>query len=117
LLGINGTLDLSGASALNPINFDLGTMADATNSGLLGTWNPNADALWAGFVTTTGGITNFAANLFSIDTSGFQNTLNGNFSIAQNGNNLDLVYTVVPEPRAALLGGLGLLALLRRRRN
>ena len=65
----------------------------------------------------TGGITNFAANLFNIDITGFQNTHNGNFSITQNGNNLDLVYTAVPEPRAALLGGLGLLVLLRRRRH
>jgi autotransporter-associated beta strand protein len=116
LLAITGNLDLTGASISNPINFDLVTMEDAANSGLLGTWNPNANALWAGFVTTTGGITNFAANLFNIDITGFQNTLNGSFSIAQNGNNLDLVYTAVPEPRAALLGGLGLLALLRRRR-
>jgi len=31
-------------------------------------------------------------------------------------DNVSLVYTPIPEPRAALLGGLGLLALLRRRR-
>ena len=30
---------------------------------------------------------------------------------------LNAVIVAVPEPRAALLGGLGLLALLRRRRN
>ncbi len=33
-----------------------------------------------------------------------------------NSQTIGLTYTVVPEPRAALLGGLGLLCLLRRRR-
>ena len=33
------------------------------------------------------------------------------------GNNYKANYTVVPEPSAALLGGLGVLALLRRRRD
>ncbi|MFN7342229.1 MAG: hypothetical protein ACK5TA_02720, partial [bacterium] len=70
------------------------------------------------FVTTTEGITGFSASLFDIDTSGFQNSLNlnGSFSITQNVNNLDLVYTVIPEPRAVLICGLGLLLLLLRRR-
>jgi fibronectin-binding autotransporter adhesin len=117
LLSITGTLDLTGASNMNQINFDLITMANATTSGSLGTWDPDASAIWSGFVTTTGGITGFAANLFNIDSTDFNNTINGSFSITQNGNNLDLIYTAVPEPRAAFLGGLGLLALLRRRRN
>jgi fibronectin-binding autotransporter adhesin len=38
------------------------------------------------------------------------------FSLYQSGNNIYLNYSAVPEPRAALLGGLGLLMLLRRRR-
>lgn len=38
-----------------------------------------------------------------------------NFRLFQDGNNVYLNYAV-PEPRAALLGGLGLLILLRRRR-
>jgi uncharacterized protein (TIGR03382 family) len=31
-------------------------------------------------------------------------------------NNVDVTFTAVPEPSTALLGGLGVLALLRRRR-
>ncbi len=116
LLAITGSLDLSGASVGNPISFDLITMANAINSGLLAAWDPDTSATWSGFVTTTGGITSYAANLFDIDTTGFQNPLNGSFSVARNGNNLDLVYTAIPEPTAALLGGLGVLLLLRRRR-
>jgi autotransporter-associated beta strand protein len=41
----------------------------------------------------------------------------GAFTWNQSGNDVYLVYTAVPEPHAALLGGLGLLMLLRRRRN
>jgi len=51
-------------------------------------------------------------------------TLNSNSRIVYQSQNTgvygtvsDLQFTVVPEPRAALLGGMGLLALLRRRRN
>ena len=33
------------------------------------------------------------------------------------GNDIALMAVAIPEPRAALLGGLGLLALLRRRRG
>jgi len=59
-------------------------------------------------VTTTG----FTfAEITGYDTDGYT----ANFS--QNGNNYDLSFTIIPEPRAALLGGLGLLFLLRRRRN
>lgn len=35
----------------------------------------------------------------------------------QGGSNYNATFTVVPEPSAALLGGLGMLFLLRRRRN
>ena len=37
-------------------------------------------------------------------------------SIGGDNTGIYLTHTVVPEPRAALLGGLGLLMLLRRRR-
>ena len=119
LLSITGTLDLTGASSSSPIVLDLVSMLNATDPGLLAIWNKDANATWAGFVTTTGGITGFAADKFAFDTTQFLNTLNGTFSVSQNGNNLDLNYMtnyVIPEPRAALLGGLGLLLLLRRRR-
>jgi len=41
---------------------------------------------------------------------------NASFSLFQDGNNIFLNYQAIPEPSTALLGGLGLLALLRRRR-
>ncbi|OYV03831.1 MAG: hypothetical protein CFE26_20090, partial [Verrucomicrobiales bacterium VVV1] len=116
-LGINGDLDLSGVTSGDPFTLALVSMSDSTTSGLLGSWNANANATWSGFVTTTGSITGFAGDKFLVDTTNFQNTLNGSFSVVLNGSNLDLVYTAVPEPGAALLGGLGLLMLLRRRRR
>jgi len=115
LLSIDGTLNLTNASISNPITIGLITMEDADSSGLLAIWDPNVDSVWSSFITTDG-IIDFAANLFAFDLSGFQNTLNGTFSVVQNGDNLDLVYTAIPEPRAALLGGIGVLLLLRRRR-
>ena len=56
----------------------------------------------------------FANNQWRInynDTSG-----GSNFALDQSGATGFVTMTVIPEPRAALLGGLGLLALLRRRR-
>jgi fibronectin-binding autotransporter adhesin len=119
LLSITGTLDLSGASSSSPITLNLVSMLNDTDAGPLAVWDENANATWAGFVTTTGGITGFAADKFVFTTLNFLNTLNGTFNVSQDGNNLNLNYVtnnVIPEPKAALLGGLGLLLLLRRRR-
>jgi hypothetical protein len=119
LLAITGTLDLTGASSSTPVILDLVSMVNATTAGALAVWDENVNATWTGFVTTTGGFAGFSADKFSFLTSNFANTLNGTFSVSQNGNNLDLNYMtnyVIPEPKAALLGGLGILLMLRRRR-
>ncbi len=116
-LGINGDLNLSGVTSGDPFTIALVSMSDATNSGLLGTWDANSNATWSGIVATTGSITGFASDKFLVDTTNFQNTFNGNFTVVANGSNLDLVYTAVPEPKAMLIGSLGLIMLLRRRRH
>jgi hypothetical protein len=51
-----------------------------------------------------------------LDTTGFLDEEAGSWSLASTGNDLVLSYTVIPEPKAALLGGLGILLLFRRRR-
>jgi autotransporter-associated beta strand protein len=70
--------------------------------------------------TGTGGQTytlvNFASSTFAgtdFSYSNLNSGLSGTFGLS--GSNL--TFTVVPEPRAALLGGLGIIALLRRRRH
>ena len=61
-------------------------------------------------VDWTGGTTDFSAADFSYTNLGGGNT--GPFSV----DGSQLTFTVVPEPAAALLGGVGMLFLLRRRR-
>lgn len=58
-----------------------------------------------------------SANLANVSNVGLGNALtllNGNKAYFQNGS---LQVVIIPEPRAALLGGIGLLVLLRRRRR
>ncbi len=55
------------------------------------------------------------AGAFTFDRVGFQGTTDLNADKIQL-NNVDVTFSAVPEPSAALLGGLGVLVLLRRRR-
>ncbi len=61
-------------------------------SGLAG-WNNQTNYAWT-LLTAAGGISGFATNKFSVDTSAFTNNLGGgSLSVAQSGNNLQLVFT------------------------
>jgi MYXO-CTERM domain-containing protein len=82
----------------------------------------NNDDLW----TRTDGTANLLSGLtpgnytIQIYTESYTNAVNsaGNiFGFTAGAGNPTATFTLVPEPSAALLGGLGLLGLLRRRRN
>ncbi|MFZ9937133.1 MAG: hypothetical protein ACO3JG_08715 [Luteolibacter sp.] len=107
----------------------------ATNTGFgLQTWSYSTNgSTFTDFDTFapgggSGGTVNFATNgVVSLDTTalsvldGEQNvyiglTLSGATNTSGNNRLDNIQFTAVPEPSAALLGGLGMLALLRRRR-
>lgn len=122
LLSGSGTLDItaSSGSAFNLLitSLNLGNTAGfATNFSDAGSYN----WLIADFATIAG----FDATDFNINTSAFANSFTGTFGVSLGGvgvvpgdnSQIFLTYTPVPEPRAALLGSLGLIALLHRRRS
>ena len=111
-IGVGGTLNLSGGSGSYILNV-LGLTAGDVSGNV-----PNFSEInrsW--IILTSTGITGFNAANWSINTTGFTDPDTGTWLLAQSDNNLVLSYAPIPEPRAALLGGLGLLMLLRRRRR
>jgi autotransporter-associated beta strand protein len=124
---INGSsLDLSLLSSSNPYNINLWSLSgigpDANGNAV--NFNNALSYTWTLFSTGTA-ISGFNPNLFEImssannGTSGFSNALGGgSFGVALADGNTDLVlqFTAIPEPATSLIGGLGLLTLLRRKR-
>jgi fibronectin-binding autotransporter adhesin len=109
-LGVNGAVDISG-STLSTI-FD--TFTPVNGNLLFILLNDGTDAI-------TGTFSGFAQDAIVANYGGFDWKISYNadstantFTGTPNGN--DIALMAVPEPRAALLGGLGLLILLRRRR-
>ena len=120
---ITGTLNLSSLTAggFNINLWSLSSIGPDENGNALN-FDNTIDQSWT-ILTTSGGITDFDAADFVINvganngTAGFSNALGGgSFSLGTASNNLVLNFTAIPEPGAALLGVLGLLTLLRRRR-
>jgi hypothetical protein len=101
---LNGALSLTSFSGFTPVNGDL----------IFILLNDGTDAITGTFTGLAQGdvVGNYLGKDWKISYTAdstantFTGTLNGN----------DIALTAIPEPRAALLGGLGLLALLRRRR-
>ncbi|MGL4398953.1 MAG: autotransporter-associated beta strand repeat-containing protein [Luteolibacter sp.] len=121
LVNGTGTLDITAASG-SQFNILVNSLTLANVSGLATSFSDALSYNWliADFSTVTG----FAENAFNINTSSFTNSFTGTFGVSLGGagavpgdsSQIYLTYTAIPEPGAAFFGGLGLLALLRRRR-
>jgi fibronectin-binding autotransporter adhesin len=106
-LNVTGTVSLAGA-----LSVSLGGYTPVNSALFFILANDGADAITGTFsnAPTDGATYTFDGQQFQI--SYFGDTTGGTFT----GGN-DVVLMAVPEPQAALLGSLGVLALLRRRRN
>jgi len=117
LLDITGTLELSGLTD-DGFEIDIISLIHADHtSGDAANFNSATSYAWE-FVSTSGGITGFDADDFVLDDSLFTNDLNGGaFSVEQNGNSLEIVFTAIPEPGTMAILGLGGVGVLLRRRR
>lgn len=123
----SAVLDLSLLTSPSSYNINIWSISgiDPDVEGDAANFNDTLNYSWTLF-STESEISGFDATDFSINTqpsngaTGFTNSFgDGTFSVglADGGTDLVLNYTaVIPEPRAALLGSFGLIALLRRRR-
>jgi hypothetical protein len=103
LLNISGTLDIE-ATTGSQFTIKLVSMADASTPGLVPDFNGGSSYTWT-IATTSGGILNFDASKFAIDSSAFANAHSGTFSVAVVGNSLVVNYTVALT--APVLSGFG----------
>ena len=117
LLDSTGTLDIAAGAILSLTQEAAGTLAIGSKLTLIsyfGGWTNTELFTYLGGTLNDGDQFTLGANEWEFD----YDDLSGgsNFSADQTGATRFVTMTVVPEPSAALLGGLGLLVLLRRRR-
>ncbi|TAE77911.1 MAG: PEP-CTERM sorting domain-containing protein [Verrucomicrobia bacterium] len=114
-LAITGALSLTGGAGSYAL--DVLSLTGTNAAGAVPNFSETSRQ-WT-VLTATDGISGFNAAYWNIVTGGFTSspTWTGSFSLTADSNNIYLNYAAVPEPSAALLAGLGLLALWRRRRS
>lgn len=123
LINGSGTLNITAVDG-NEFTIDVMSLTLANVAGAVTGFNDNSNYNW--LIADFAAITNFASDAFNIDTTAFalQNAFTGAFGISLGGvgvvpgdsSQIYLTYTAIPEPKAVLLGCLGVLLLLRRRR-
>ena len=98
LLAVTGNLTLSNTSG-SPFTINLVSLQNSSTPGLSTDWNQNANFTNT-FITYSGSLlgTSFATNLFTVNTNGFQNAINGTFSITNVTGGLALLYTTSFAP-------------------
>ncbi|MEY4243795.1 MAG: hypothetical protein RLZZ245_1380 [Verrucomicrobiota bacterium] len=130
-IDVQGSLDYLGTKVDGHLTFD-GATTLKLDFALLESAVDWSHSLWGSDITGTNGwkIFNATGDITGLENLQIENSnwldANGvalstaragaSFSLFQQGQGIYLNYSAVPEPSAALLGGLGMLALLRRRR-
>jgi len=94
LVNITGTLDVQ-ATPGSKFTLKLVSMATTNTAGLVPDFNRTNGYTWV-VATASGGLLNFDAGKFAMDTSSFSNAFSGAFSVAVQGNNLVVNYTPPP---------------------
>ena len=95
LVNITGALALQ-ASAANPFTIRPISLAAGNTPGRLASFNKFRNYSWT-IAAASAGVSNFAANAFSVDASGFANdTTGGQFAVQVSGNALLLQYLAAP---------------------
>lgn len=118
LLDSAGTLDIASGTILTLTDLAAGTLANGSKLTLIsyfGGWVNTELFTYLGSTLADDSVITLGTNQWRFnynDTSG-----GSNFTADQTGATGFVTMTVVPEPAAALLGGLGFLILLRRRRT
>jgi len=108
LLNITGALNVQAAPG-SPFTVRPVSLTSSNTPGRLANFNKFANCAWT-IAMASGGVTNFATNKFTVDTSCFSNDLSGGvFSLAVAGNNLVVNYTAAPlvPPRFTGFAALG----------
>ena len=117
---INGALELDAGTTPNS-RFTLVLESETGDAlGLAANFDDTADYQWL-IAQSSAGISGFDPAEFTVDTTAFANNVgSGQFGLAQEGNQVYLTFTPVPEPSTIALLGVGAVALLgwaRRRRK
>jgi hypothetical protein len=118
LLHSTGTLDIAAGTILTLNELASGILAENSKLTLIsytGAWVNTELFTYLGSVLTDDSTFTLGSNAWLFN---YNDTTGGsNFTSDQEGSTSFVTMTIVPEPSTALLGGLGMLRLLRRRRN
>lgn len=114
-LNVVGNLDFD-LGAGDSFTISLFTLNGSNNFALLSDFDPHQSYRFT--FASAGSISGFSPSHFVFDTTGFLNNLDGgSFSVAQEGQSLNLMFTPVPEPGSLLLVGWTVIGVVVRRRS